>query len=266
LNEEKQEQVKKSGVSSKPDICENPLLCPEEWKEQPGEKILLEFHKGTASGTDDIEVADLKAFDKYWNRESEGNLSSEYHKEGAPYLHEPQTPPAGIAAQWDDIKSDEGLKQEEEQVSTGTIIEEVKGNEIPPDTTDQTRIKRPIDVHMIEVISYALVRVLFSRGINVPIKREGIIDMELKVKDKDIVLDTKELFPLTIPELVIWRFIIAYKGKPVVELGRGVKKGLKIHAFRGLLMLVDSWRANRKQRLMKKRSERAKGSGGIGLE
>jgi hypothetical protein len=104
----------------------------------------------------------------------------------------------------------------------------------------------------------AIVRALFSQGITLPIKREGIIDMELTVRGKDIILDNKEMFPISIPDLVVWRVIYAYKGKPVLELGRGVKKGLKVHAFRALVMLVDMWRGNRKQRRMVKRKERAK--------
>ena len=111
------------------------------------------------------------------------------------------------------------------------------------------------------MISYAIVRALFSQGITVPIKREGMVDMELRVRGKDIIIDTKELFPITVPELVVWRVIYAYKGKPVLELGRGVKKGLKIHKYRGMVMLIDVWRGNRKLRVMKKKMERAKERG-----
>jgi hypothetical protein len=43
-----------------------------------------------------------------------------------------------------------------------------------------------------------------------------------------------------------------------------VKKGFKIHPFRGLVMLVDIWRGNRRQRSMKKRVERARQGGEVG--
>jgi hypothetical protein len=116
------------------------------------------------------------------------------------------------------------------------------------------------------MISYAIVRALFSQGISLPIKREGIVDMELTVRGKDIILDTKEMFPINVPDLVVWRIIYAYQGKPVLEIGRGVKKGLKIHQFRGLVMLVDMWQGNRKHRKMLKRIERAKSKEGIGAK
>jgi hypothetical protein len=264
LTEKKQDWAKKSDLTNKPEICENRLLCPEEWKGRPGERVLAEYHKdGFATGTD-IEEADLESFEKYWNNKSEGNLSSEYHKEGAPHLHESWVIIEKKPLLAHETIIDEGLKKEE-RIGGGAIAEEMKtGGTTQQEAVDSSVINRPIDIHTLEVISYAVVRALFSQGISLPIKREGMMDMELTVKGKDITLDTKELFPFTVPELTIWRVIYAYKGKPVLELGRGVKKGFKIHPFRGLVMLVDIWRGNRRQRSMKKRVERARQGGEVG--
>ncbi|MDD1743424.1 MAG: hypothetical protein LUO85_02225 [Methanomassiliicoccales archaeon] len=267
MSEEDKEQSKKSDAPEKvekAEICENPLLCPEEWEEHPGEKVLGEYHKdGPASLS--VEEADLESFEKYWNGKSEGSLTSEYHKEGAPHLHEPWMTTEEKAPQNQETEPVEAVKLAEpaegERVAEAPKKEEAAAKVSP---VEGPTIERPINIHTLEVLSYAVIRALFSQGITLPIKREGFIDMELRVRGKDVTIDTKELFPITVPELVIWRVIYAYKGKPVVELGRGVKKGLKIHAFRGLVMLVDIWRSNRRQRIMKKRAERANQGGPVG--
>lgn len=255
MSEEK--QAKKGSDTEKPEICTNPLLCPEEWEKREGEKVLGEYHKDGTVGIS-TEDADLISFEKFWDSSNEGNLSSEYHKEGAPYLHEPRMASQEKMVQTQKAKTEEPQKMDE-PIGSQSVVEESKTSEIALEgLMGKSTIDRPIDLHTVEVISYAVVRALFSQGITLPIKREGIIDMELRVRGKDIIIDTKELFPITVPELVVWRIIYAYKGKPVAELGRGVKKGLKIHSFRGLVMLVDIWRGNRRQRITKKRMERAK--------
>ena len=86
LSEEEKDKAKVGQDSEKPEICTNPLLCPEEWEKHPGETVLGEYHKEGTELTP--EEADLASFEKYWNSKSEGGLSSEYHKEGAPLLHE----------------------------------------------------------------------------------------------------------------------------------------------------------------------------------
>jgi len=264
LSEEKHERAKKIGVDDKPEICESPLLCPEEWEERPGEKVLGEYHKDSPSTTAAGEEADLESFGKYWSSANGGNLSSEYHKKGRPHLDESWKALVDDAAQIENIETDEGSKREEEQAAGGTPTGERTRKATPLDEIGQENINRPIDLHTIEMISYAIVRALFSQGISLPIKREGLIDMELTIRGKDIILDNKEMFPINVPDLVVWRVIYAYKGKPVLEIGRGVKKGLKIHQFRGLVMLVDMWRGNRKHRKTLKRIERAKSKEGGG--
>jgi hypothetical protein len=262
LSEKKQEQAKTLSGSDKPDICENPLLCPEEWEEHPGERVLGEYHKDSPSTIAATEEADLESFEKYWNSTNGGNISSEYHKKGRPHLDESWDNSVDDATGTENIESEDDTKREEvagrASIGGGTRSTTLLGE------TGQETVNRPINLHTIEMISYAVVRALFSQGISLPIKREGMMDMELTVKGKDIILDTKELFPFTLPDLVIWRVIYAYKGKPVLELGRGVKKGLKIHPFRALVMLTDIWRSNRRQRIMVKKSERAKQRGEVG--
>ena len=235
MSPESSEPKEKGTPAKKEEICERPLLCPEEWQSGEGEKVLGEYHSDVVPKEKTLEEADLDSFEQFWRERSAVNVRGEYHKEGAPHLER--------SDDWNLLREEMRQKLAEEQAASGEQTVLPEGGMGEP-----TKIDRVIDLHTVEVASYAIFRALFGRGIKVPIKREGFIDMEVMVKNKDIILNTKQLFPVTIPELVVWRVIFAYKGKPILEMGRGVKGGLKIHRWRVILLLVEVYRTNRRAR------------------
>lgn len=194
-----------------------------------------EYHGDAVLKEKSMEEADLDSFEQLWRERSAVNVRGEYHKKGAPHLER--------SDDWNLLRKEMRQKLAEEQVAIGEQVAPQEGGKGEPPKMD-----RVIDLHTIEVASYAIFRALFGRGIKFPIKREGLIDMEVIVKNKDIILNTKQLFPATIPELVVWRVIFAYKGKPIMEMGRGVKRGMKIYRLRVILLLIEVYRTNRRAR------------------
>ena len=119
----------------------------------------------------------------------------------------------------------------------------------------QPLIQRVLDVSTIEVLTFAMFRAIFGRGIRIPLKLEDVIDMEIVAKDKDIVLNTNQLY-FQVPELSVWRFIFAYKGKPVIEYGRGIKNQIRIHYYRMFVVLLSTWWGSwKRKRAHKKKAE-----------
>jgi hypothetical protein len=251
------------------------LLNPEEWKEPAGRKVIGEYHKeglpeGAASGD-----ADLDSFEQYWKEKGQSKLKGEYHKEGAPYMEAP--------SEWDghgsrlgrpsDKASEKMAHDSRERARHGdgdeghSRGEPSGGNGIgrgfdaggPAGApAAQPLIERVLDVTTIEVLTFAMFRAIFGRGVRIPLRIEGVIDMEIVAKDKDIVLNTNEL-QFEVPELSVWRFIFAYKGKPVIEYGRGVKNRIKIHRFRLFLVLLAMWWGGRKKRIALAKAANAAG-------
>ncbi|MBM4249447.1 MAG: hypothetical protein FJ149_08470 [Euryarchaeota archaeon] len=223
------------------------LLDAEEWKDAPGQKTICEYHKnGLPDGVCETrEVDDLDSFADYWKGQNGGKLRSEYHKEGAPYIEEP--------SDWDGHgarpgSASEGRPKEAAGKEPGRGPAPGAAPKAPPrgkgaretDRRARPPLERLIDVPSIELATYALFRSLVGRGIRIPLKREGVIDMDIIVKDKDVVLNTNEL-SLELPRLAIWRFIFAYKGEPVVEYGRGVRNNIKVHRWRMFKLLLRLW-------------------------
>ena len=97
------------------------------------------------------------------------------------------------------------------------------------------------------MVTYALFRAMFGRGIHVPLKREGVIDMDIAIEDNNIILNTNDVTFIP-PELKIWRLIFTYKNKPIIEYGRGIKRGMKIHYGRAVIFLLAMWSGGRKTR------------------
>ncbi len=116
----------------------------------------------------------------------------------------------------------------------------------PPSGTPKP-LNRTLDTKTIEVLALAVFRTLFGRGIRVPIKREGMVDMDLMVQDNNVVLNLNQV-ELHAPELLIWRIIFAYQGKPVVEYGRGIKNDMKIHWPQLLILFLNIWRDKRQKK------------------
>ena len=98
-------------------------------------------------------------------------------------------------------------------------------------------LNRKLDVGTVEVITYALFRAVFGYGVNIPIKRPGMVDMDVTIKGKDINVNTSEFF-FNVPDLVVWRVVYSHQGVPIMELGRGVDKGFKVHRLQALKLFL----------------------------
>jgi hypothetical protein len=116
-----------------------------------------------------------------------------------------------------------------------------------------SNIHKMIDLPTIEIMTYTLSRALFRRGLRVPLKFEGVVDMDISVKDADVIFNTNNI-SFEPPPLKIWRLIFSYKGKPVFEYGRGVKSNLKIYYKHALVFLLSMWLGGRKLRKARKQA------------
>ena len=106
---------------------------------------------------------------------------------------------------------------------------------------------RILDISTVEVITYAFFRAMFGKRIHIPLKREGVIDMDITVDNNDVILNTNDV-SFVPPQLNIWRLIFTYKNKPIIEFGRGIKRGMKIHYGSALIFLLAMWSGGRKTR------------------
>ena len=134
-------------------------------------------------------------------------------------------------------KQDE-TNDEEKSSSTDTADDSSK---------KQSFASRILDISTVEVITYAFFRAMFGKSIHIPLKREGVIDMDITVEDNDVILNTNDV-SFVPPQLNIWRLIFMYKNKPIIEYGRGIKRGMKIHYGRAFLFILAMWSGGRKTR------------------
>jgi hypothetical protein len=111
----------------------------------------------------------------------------------------------------------------------------------------QSLTSRILDISTVEVITYAFFRAMFGKRIHIPLKRAGVIDMDITVEDNDVILNTNDV-SFAPPQLNIWRLIFTYKNKPIIEFGRGIKRGMKIHYGSALIFLLAMWSGGRKTR------------------
>jgi hypothetical protein len=235
---------------------ERPLLCPEEWKDEEGRNVLGEYHKG-----DEKLEADLDAFEQYWKDKGAINFESEYHKEGAPYMEAP--------SEWDGHRARLGRvpdREAEEEARRGR--ESARRTSFGPEGEERPNLTeaaqqigraavelgRKIDINALEVVTYAAFRAIFGYGIRVPIKKEGLVDLDIIVKGKDFVVNTNQLY-FEIPELAVWRIVYSHKGRPVMELGRGVKNGFKLHRLNSIRLGFEIWWQGRKRRIAKQKQK-----------
>ena len=242
------------------------LMDAEDWKDAPGQKTICEYHKdGLPDGVcEKKEVDDLDYFSDYWKGREGGKLQSEYHKEGAPYIEEPSewdghrtganvrppkkaAEPAAGAGSGSKVQTPVApVRPAPPEVAAGRPDEAGEKAAAPSGRRALPPLERFIDLPSIELATYAMFRSLVGRGIRIPLKREGLIDMDIVVKDRDIVLNTNRL-QLELPSLAIWRIIFAYKGEAVIEYGRGVKNNIKIHRWRLFKLLLQMWWSGRKK-------------------
>ena len=256
------------------------LVEAEEWKDGPGQKTICEYHKdGLPDGVcESREVDDLEYFADYWKKGGQGRMHSEYHKEGAPYLEESSDweghGPEGkrVSGAGDRVSGSgdrapgtgdriSGERRDKDDEPAPKIAPKPmpetrhpapdarypmpETRTPPPDGAEGhvvavPKIERVVDLSTLEVASYAIFRALFGRGLRLPIKREGIVDMDVVVRDRDIIINTNKLM-FEVPELSIWRLVFAYQGKPVLEFGRGVKNRVKIYRLRLAMLLFRMW-------------------------
>jgi len=143
----------------------------------------------------------------------------------------------------------DSASQDENELQDETDDEEKSSSkDIEDDSSEQQLFTtRIIDISTVEVLSYAFFRAMFGKSIHIPLKREGVIDMDIAVEDNNIILNTNDVAfaPL---HLDIWRFIFTYKNKPILELGRGIKRDMKIHYGSALIFLLAMWSGGRKAR------------------
>ena len=145
-------------------------------------------------------------------------------------------------------KDDPASQDEAETQDEKNDKKKSSDTETKDDSSDQKlHISRILDISTVEVITYAFFRAMFGKGIRIPLKREGVIDMDIAIEDNDIILNTNDV-SFVPPQLNIWRLIFMYKNKPVIEFGRGIKRGMKIHYGRALIFLLAMWSGGRKTR------------------
>jgi hypothetical protein len=125
----------------------------------------------------------------------------------------------------------------------------------PADTT--ARFEKTLDTKTVEVLALAVFRTMFRDGLHVPLHHPGTMDMDLVVRDNNVLLNMNQV-QTDVPELSIWRITFAYRGKPVVEYGRGIKNDMKIHIPQLLLLLVAIWREKRRKNQARALGERAR--------
>jgi hypothetical protein len=119
-----------------------------------------------------------------------------------------------------------------------------KGPRMPSETDVKQRLERVLDVRTLEFLAYTVIRTVLPRRVRYSVKKEGIVDMDIVLFDRDVILNTNKL-EFEVPELAIWRIVYAYKGKPVIEYGRGVKNNIKIYKWRLVRILVGLWWSKR---------------------
>jgi hypothetical protein len=115
---------------------------------------------------------------------------------------------------------------------------------------------KPLDTKTIEVLALAAFRGVFGKGVRVPLKIPGVIDMDLAIRDSNVVVNMNQV-QLDVPELVLWRFTFAYQGKAVIEYGRGLKNGMKIHFGQLFALLLTMWRTRSDKIKARAKSEKA---------
>ncbi len=255
-----EQKAKKPDKPVGPDgeICRD-LICAEEWKDPASRKVLTEFHKdGLPKELVGVD-ADLENFERYWQKKGGSvKVKGEYHKNGAPFLdREPgmedinKTETSdGETAEASCSSEQTGEEAPKEPITGNAVNPEKDGSTSSEEPLPQGNIQRPIDMGLIEMVSYALFRVVFSQGLSIPIKREGMVDMDVTVQGKEITINTNQLF-FSVPELNVWHIVYEHKGKPILELGRGVKNGMVIHRIQALRLGFEMWNGSRKMNKQK---------------
>jgi hypothetical protein len=113
---------------------------------------------------------------------------------------------------------------------------------------------RVLDTKTVEVLAASVFRAMFRDGLQMPLKVKGMMDLDLLVRDNTVYLNMNTV-SAEVPELSIWRIVFAYKGKPVIEYGRGIKNDVKIHIPQMCFLMVAIWQEKRKKSKAKARGQ-----------
>jgi hypothetical protein len=255
------------------DKCTHPLICAEEWEDSEGAKVIAEFHKDGGPDEERRVEEDLDAFERYWQKKQGINFQGEYHKEGAPFLEEPSgwdghrprsqeavgealpaTQPS-LATVFEEEEKPENLAAREASepailTDAGIVKGEATLAPSPPlehgkEPKEPLKLTEVVDINTLEVISYWIFRVAFGKELHIPIKKEGLADIDVHIKNKEVIVNTNQLY-FAFPELVVWHITYTHKGRPILEIGRGVKKGMKVHRLNAVRLLMEVWMGSRK--------------------
>jgi hypothetical protein len=272
---------KKKVVPEEDDKCIHPLMCADEWKDPEGATVLAEYHKDDETDDERRIEEDLDAFENYWQKKHGINFQGEYHKEGAPYMesssgwdgHRPRSlldeksgtnaPTAEVGpTPIPNVEVNEPKRPtiHDRAPSSPAIVPNAKepGKVEPSDRRGEgkepLKISEVVDINTIEVISYWIFRIAFGKELHIPIKKEGVADIDVHINNKDVVVNTNQLY-FAFPELVVWHITYTHKGRPVLEIGRGVKKGLKVHRINALRLLLEVWMGSKRAEKESKMAE-----------
>jgi hypothetical protein len=113
-----------------------------------------------------------------------------------------------------------------------------------------------LDVTNMEMISSAIFRTLYGKGIRAPLKLKNVIDMDIAVDNNVVTLNTNNVSFIP-PKLEIWRFIFAYKNKPLLEYGKGIS-GIKVYYGRAFIFGLTLWWVSWKKRWLSRNPRAAR--------
>jgi hypothetical protein len=156
-----------------------------------------------------------------WKDHAGRRVIAEYHKKDPP-----------------ESQAEHEMQDEKKSSNTETSDDSIE---------QKLHISRILDISTVELITYAIFRAMFGKGIHIPLKRKGVMDMDIAVENNNVIVNTNDV-SFAPPDLRIWHFIFAYKNKPIIELGRGIKRGMKIHYGNALIFLLAMWSGGRKIR------------------
>jgi len=98
---------------------------------------------------------------------------------------------------------------------------------------------KALNVSNAEMVSSVIFRTLYGNGFRAPLKLKNVIDMDIAVENNVVTLNTNNVSFIP-PKLEIWRFIFAFRNKPLLEYGSGIS-GIKIYYGRAFLFGLTLW-------------------------
>ena len=210
---------------------------------------------------------DLSEWPDYWRRPTARRVLSFYHKRGAPFLdddgeshaapppeeypvHQPtlgvhrpaptpaeRTPSEGRAPP-PPPGAEGGI------AATPTVPLPAEGPSLAatpaaPADPPVARSRRPVG-QTFEHIAHFLTSTFFPDGIHLPVRKDGLVDLDVILREREVVVDVHRLWP-QFPVLAVWRITLAYQGRPLVTMGQGVQGHVKVRPLRVLVTLFRVW-------------------------